>query len=97
MRTVQGGFDPGLVRDAALRHVAEKYASGERLNGSDAATMFRTADILGLGALADHANRARHGDVVTFAANQHLNPTNICILRKTCVFWTLALTSSSTM
>ena len=90
MRTVQGYFDPGLVRDAALRRVAEKYASGERLNGSDAATMFRTADILGLGVLADHANRARHGDVVTFAANQHLNPTNICILRKTCVFCSFA-------
>lgn len=90
MRTVQGDFDPGLVRDAALRRVAEKYATGDRLNGSDAAIMFRTADILGLGALADHANRARHGDVVTFAANQHLNPTNICILRKTCVFCSFA-------
>jgi aminodeoxyfutalosine synthase len=90
MRTVQGDFDPGLVRDAALRRVAEKYATGDRLNGSDAAIMFRTADILGLGALADHANRTRHGDVVTFAANQHLNPTNICILRKTCVFCSFA-------
>jgi aminodeoxyfutalosine synthase len=28
----------------------------------------------------------RHGDVVTFAANQHINPTNVCVLRKTCVF-----------
>lgn len=83
-------FDPGLVRDAALRRVAEKYAAGDRLNGADAATMFRTPDILGLGALANHANRARHGDVVTFAANQHLNPTNVCILRKTCVFCSFA-------
>jgi aminodeoxyfutalosine synthase len=90
MPTVQGDFDPGLVRDAALRRVAEKYATGDRLNGSDAAIMFRTADILGLGALAAHANRTRHGDVVTFAANQHLNPTNICILRKTCVFCSFA-------
>jgi aminodeoxyfutalosine synthase len=24
--------------------------------------------------------------VVTFAANQHINPTNVCVLRKTCVF-----------
>lgn len=90
MPIVQRGFDPGLVRDAALRCVAEKYAAGERLTGADASTMFRTPDILGLGALADHANRAKHGDVVTFAANQHLNPTNICILRKTCVFCSFA-------
>jgi aminodeoxyfutalosine synthase len=83
-------FDPGLVRDGALRRVAEKYAAGDRLDGADAATMFRTPDILGLGALANHANRARHGDVVTFAANQHLNPTNVCILRKTCVFCSFA-------
>jgi aminodeoxyfutalosine synthase len=39
-----------------------------------------------VGALADAANRARHGNRVTFAANQHINPTNICILRKTCTF-----------
>ena len=28
----------------------------------------------------------RNGDVVTFAANQHINPTNVCVLRKTCIF-----------
>ncbi len=49
-------------------------------------TLFRSPDLLGVGALADAVNRAKHGDVVTFAANQHINPTNICILRKTCVF-----------
>lgn len=90
MPIVTESFDTGLVRDAALRGVAEKYAAGERLNGADAAIMFRTPDILGLGALADHANRVKHGDVVTFAANQHLNPTNICVLRKTCVFCSFA-------
>jgi aminodeoxyfutalosine synthase len=31
-----------------------------------------------------------HGDRVTFAANQHINPTNVCILRKTCVFCSYA-------
>ena len=29
--------------------------------------------------MADAVNRAKHGDRVTFAANQHINPTNICI------------------
>src|SRR5438874_8483518 len=40
--------------------------------------------------MADAANRAKHGDRVTFAANQHINPTNICTLRKTCVFCSYA-------
>jgi len=43
-----------------------------------------------LGALADASNRARYGDRVTFASNQHINPTNVCILRKTCVFCSYA-------
>ncbi|MCR4340504.1 MAG: aminofutalosine synthase MqnE [Gemmatimonadaceae bacterium] len=82
--------DPAGVADPALRRVAEKYAAGERLSGDDALVMFRSPDLLALGRLADHANRSRHGDVVTFAANQHINPTNICILRKTCAFCSFA-------
>jgi aminodeoxyfutalosine synthase len=83
-------FDPGVIRDPALRRAAEKYARGQRLDAADALAMFATPDLLGLGGLADHANRVKHGDVVTFAANQHLNPTNVCILRKTCVFCSFA-------
>ena len=74
------------LRDAALHPIGEKVRRGERLTAADAGTLFRTPDLLGLGHLADAANRARHGDVVTFASNQHINPTNVCVLRKTCVF-----------
>jgi len=74
------------IADPALRRVATKVAAGERLSDADAVTLFRSTDLLAVGAMADAVNRAKHGDVVTFAANQHINPTNICILRKTCVF-----------
>jgi aminodeoxyfutalosine synthase len=74
------------VRDRALAPVADKLRAGERLTRADGVALFRSPDILGLGAMADAVNRARHGNVVTFAANQHINPTNVCILRKTCVF-----------
>lgn len=74
------------LSDPALRPIAEKLAAGERLDDADALTLYQTTDLLGVGALADAVNRAKHGDVVTFAANQHINPTNVCILRKTCVF-----------
>jgi aminodeoxyfutalosine synthase len=79
-------FDLARVRDPALRPVAEKVRAGERLTGPDAALLYRSHDLLGIGTMADAANRARHGDVVTFAANQHINPTNVCVLRATCAF-----------
>ena len=74
------------LSDPALRPIAEKLSAGERLDDADGLTLFGSPDLLGVGALADAVNRATHGNVVTFAANQHINPTNVCILRKTCVF-----------
>ena len=79
-------FDLDQLRDAALRPIGVKLQRGERLSDSDGATLFRSPDLLGVGAMADAANRARHGNRVTFASNQHLNPTNICVLRTTCAF-----------
>ncbi len=74
------------VTDPALRQVGERLVAGERLGAADALAAFGTGDLIGLGALADAANRAKNGDVVTFAANQHINPTNVCVLRTTCAF-----------
>lgn len=79
-----------LLRDPALLAIAEKVEGGARLTHDEGELLFRTPDLIGLGSLADAANRARYGDRVTFAANQHINPTNICILRKTCVFCSYA-------
>jgi aminodeoxyfutalosine synthase len=83
-------FDRSRITDPALHPIAEKVAVGARLTAAEGVTLFRTSDLLGLGALADAANRARHGDRVTFASNQHINPTNVCILRQTCVFCSYA-------
>ncbi len=79
-------FRDAAIRDQALLPIARKVRAGERLSAADAVTCFRSPDLLGVGTMADAVNRARHGNVVTFAANQHINPTNVCILRKTCVF-----------
>jgi aminodeoxyfutalosine synthase len=79
-------FDLDSLRDSALRPIGEKLIAGQRLSVADGRTLYTSPDVLGVGAMADAANRARHGNVVTFAANQHINPTNICVLRKTCVF-----------
>ncbi len=74
------------VSDPALRRIGSKLVAGTRLDQADGHAMYRSHDLLGLGALADAVNRAKHGDVVTFASNQHINPTNICVLRTTCTF-----------
>lgn len=74
------------IADPAVRAIAERVAAGTRLTQADGVTLFASPDLTGVGLLADAVNRARHGDLVTFAANQHINPTNICTLRTTCVF-----------
>ena len=80
----------GRIKDRALRAVGEKVLSQTRLSHADAELLFTSPDLLSVGMLADYANRRKHGDVVTFAANQHINPTNVCYLRKTCVFCSFA-------
>lgn len=74
------------IHDPLLRRIGERVAAGERLSVADGLVLYRSDDLTGLGVLADAVNRAKNGDVVTFASNQHINPTNICVLRKTCTF-----------
>ena len=80
----------GRIRDSALHPVAKKVAAGQRLDAADARVLYASNDLIGLGTLADFANRRINGDRVFFSANQHINPTNVCILRHTCVFCSYA-------
>jgi aminodeoxyfutalosine synthase len=79
-----------MERDPALVPIAEKLERGHRLSRHDALALFRSPDLLAVGRLADLVNRRRNGDRVFFAANQHVNPTNVCVLRNTCVFCSFA-------
>ena len=82
--------DLARLQDPALRSVGEKVLRGDRLDAADGRALYATNDLLGLGVLADYANQSQNGDRVFFSANQHLNPTNVCILRKTCTFCSYA-------
>ena len=84
-----GEIDLSRLRDPALRPIG-KVGAGERLDAAEGVTLYATRDLLGLGLLADSANRRRNGDRVFFSANQHINPTNVCVLRNTCVFCSFA-------
>jgi aminodeoxyfutalosine synthase len=88
--TARNSLDLGKIADRDLRAVGEKVSDHARLSNADAELLFTSPDLLGVGMLADYANHRKHGDVVTFAANQHINPTNVCYLRKTCVFCSFA-------
>jgi len=77
-------------RDPRLWPIAEKVLEGERLTREEGIVLFETKDLLAVGAMADLVNRRKNGDRVFFVANQHINPTNICILRATCVFCSFA-------
>ena len=74
------------MADAVVARIEKKIDAGERLDAADALALYESHDLIALGALADRVNRAKNGDTVTFAANQHINPTNVCVLRKTCTF-----------
>ena len=87
---MSGVIDGSRLRDPQLRPIAEKVTKGERLTPDEGVALYATTDLLGLGLLADFANRRRNGDRVFFSANQHINPTNVCILRNTCVFCSFA-------
>jgi aminodeoxyfutalosine synthase len=84
------GSRPEPIQDPRLLPVCEKVEAGRRLSAGDALVLYETPDLLGLGFLADLANQRKNGDRVFFSANQHINPTNVCILRNTCVFCSFA-------
>lgn len=69
-----------------LLPVAEKVEAGERISREDAIALFETDDLLAVGSMADLVNTRLNGDRVYYVANQHINPTNVCILNKVCVF-----------
>jgi aminodeoxyfutalosine synthase len=89
---VVAAIDEPTVRptDRRLLPIAEKVLAGERLSRPDGVALFESTDLLAIGSLADWVNRRRNGDRVFLSANQHLNPTNVCILRATCTFCSFA-------
>src|SRR5688500_12745046 len=78
--------------DPRLFGIYDKVAEGRRISNDDVVTLFDSHDLLAIGAMADWVNRQKNGDRVFFSANQHLNPTNVCILRATCTFCSYART-----
>ena len=70
---------PVTIEDARLRPVYDKVMAGERLSYQDGLALYRTADLLALGYLANHVRERLHGDRTFFNVNRHINPTDVCV------------------
>src|SRR5437660_2983058 len=65
--------------DPRLQPIADKVFARERLNFEDAVSLYRSADILAIGWLANQVRERLHGNVAYFNVNRHINPTNVCV------------------
>jgi len=70
---------PFQTDDRRLNPVAEKVLNGERLSFEDGLTLYRSADILAVGWLANYVREKMWGDTTFFNVNRHINPTNVCV------------------
>lgn len=61
--------------------IRKKLTRNERLTFEDGLCLFQSHDILSIGELAQVVRVRLHGKRVYYAANLHLNPTNICSTR----------------
>jgi aminodeoxyfutalosine synthase len=66
--------------DPELERLAPRIEAGDRLSFEDGITLFRSADLTGLGWLADQRKTRLWGDDVFFVFNRQINPTNACVL-----------------
>src|SRR5439155_1232312 len=65
--------------DPRLHPIAEKVLSSQRLSAEDALALYRSADVLAVGWLANFVRESLHDDTTYFNVNRHINPTNVCV------------------
>jgi aminodeoxyfutalosine synthase len=74
-------IDITLIKERAMRRIADKVINGEPVSNEDALVMLSTADIPGLGLIANHVREQNNGNITYYGMNINLNYTNICELR----------------
>jgi len=76
-----------IIEDRRLHPILEKVEAGVRLDYADGLALYRTADILAVGYMANLVREAKHGGVTWFNVNRHINPTDVCVAScKLCAF-----------
>lgn len=64
--------------DERLEDIYSKVLKSSRLSKEDGICIYETHDLIGLGRIANHVRRLRHGNKAFYIYNEHLNYTNIC-------------------
>lgn len=76
-----------IFEDPRLEPILHKVQAQQRLSPEDGLALYRTADLLGLGYLANLVRERLHGNVTYFNVNRHINPTDVCVAScKLCAF-----------
>ena len=77
-----------LAHAAGLAEIHDKVMRGERLGFDDGVTLYRSRELMTVGALANVVRERKNGDAAYFVRNMHLNPTNVCTVDcKFCGFY----------
>ena len=77
-----------LAHVAGLGGIHDKVLRGERLSFDDGVTLYRSRELMAVGALANVVRERKNGDAAYFVRNMHLNPTNVCTVDcKFCGFY----------
>lgn len=75
------------IKRAGLGDIYDKVVEGERLSFEDGLQLYRSNNILAVGAMANIVRERMNGDNTYFIYNQHINYSNICTnLCKFCAF-----------
>ena len=76
-----------VFTDPRLEPIRRKVETEQRLNYDDGLTLYRSADLLGVGWLANLVRQRLHGNRTYFNVNRHINPTDVCVAScKLCAF-----------
>jgi aminodeoxyfutalosine synthase len=75
------------INDTRLKLIADRVLASERLSLEDGIALYRSADLLAVGWLANYVREKKHGNITYYNVNRHINPTNICVAHcKLCAF-----------
>lgn len=83
----QPAVHPFVAEDTRLETIYNKVLAGQRLDASDALTLYQSHDLLAVGWLANFVRERRHGNVTYYNVNRHINYTNVCVANcRLCAF-----------
>ena len=63
-----------------LEPILRNVDNDRRISGEDAMVLYESADINGIGTIANIVRKRKNGDVATYIHNRYVNYSNVCIL-----------------